>query len=493
MHIGERTRAYPDRVVGDSARAHAFLSYVREDRAKVDRLQRILETAGIPVWRDTNDLWPGEDWRIKIRQAITRESLVFVACFSNSSMSRATTYQNEELLLAVEQFRLRPPTTAWLIPVRLEDCRLPQYDLGAGRTLDSLQRVDLIDDDWDTGAARLVSGVLRVVGTPPGSSLTLPISVERSAHAAADTVKRELAGAPVAISAHDAIRREIERIRTLDLLKADPQRTGYDQIEVVERFLSEARVLAALVATAAYWGAENSDQWWLNDINRLARRPLLSGSLAVLDRPRLPALVIAWAAGIAAVTRDRVDLLTRLFSLPSIRDPGSDNDVPAVLAAAPEWLHVADGLGYLYRLLRPVFVDELVLGREAFIEGWERWQYLLLLASSDLRDRRNTYVPMGRGGIRVDGHDPALPVPYSWIRTELSRLREQHPLLAAGFFEGKAAELERTNDAVANSLAKDAEQADRRLLPPKTGGALPSGLHYPGSFSDDPDYLFGPN
>lgn len=479
-------------MVGDSARAHAFLSYVREDRAKVDRLQRILETAGIPVWRDTNDLWPGEDWRINIRQAITSESLVFIACFSNSSRSKVTTYQNEELLLAVEQFRLRPPTTAWLIPVRLEECDLPQYDLGAGRTLDSLQRVDLIDDDWDTGAARLVAGVLRVVGTPPGSSLTLPMSAEWSSHTAADTVKRELAGSPVAISAHDAIRREIERVRTLDVLKADPQRAGYDQIQVVDRFIAEAGVLAAFVATAAYWGSENSDRWWLHDIHRLARRPLLSGSLAVLDRPRLPALVMAWAAGISAVARDRVDLLTRLFSLPSICDPGSDDEVPAVLAATPEWLHVADGLGYIYWLLRPVFVDELVLGREAFIEAWERWQYLLLLASADVRNRLNIYVPTGRGSIRVDGHDPALPVPYRWVGTELSRLKEQHPLLAAGFFDGKSAELERTNDAVAKRLAEDAEQADWQLLPPNTGGALPSGLHYPGSFTDDPDSLFGP-
>jgi hypothetical protein len=427
-----------------------------------------------------------------VRHAITSESLVFIACFSKTSVSKASTFQNEELLLAVEQFRLRPPTTAWLIPVRFEDCALPQYDLGAGRNLDALQRVDLIDDDWDAGTAKLVTGVLRVVGTPPGSSLSLPITAKRSAstHAAADTVKRELAGAAVAISAHDLIRREIERVGTLDILKADPQSTGHDQLNVVDQFMSEVDILTAVVATAAYWGSESSDRWWLHDINRLARRPLLSGSLAVLDRPRLPALVIAWSAGVAALASDRVDLLTRLFALPSIRDPGSESDVPAILAATPEWLHVNDGLGRLYRLLRPVFVDDLALGREAFVEAWERWQYLLLLASWDVRNRRRIFAPMERTGIRVDGLNPVLPVPYGWMRSDLARHATQHPLLAAGYFDGDPAELEIANDDVGKRLAEEAENADWRLIPPNTGGVLPSGLHYPGSFSDDPDSLY---
>ena len=66
-----------DRVAG-----HAFISYVREDSPRVDRLQRALEAAGVRVWRDTADLWPGEDWRAKIRQAIVDGALVFIACFS---------------------------------------------------------------------------------------------------------------------------------------------------------------------------------------------------------------------------------------------------------------------------------------------------------------------------------------------------------------------------------------------------------------------------
>lgn len=63
----------------------------------------MLEGVGVPVWRDTASLWPGEDWRAKVRDAITRDALVFIACFSGHGAARQKSYQNEELLLAVER------------------------------------------------------------------------------------------------------------------------------------------------------------------------------------------------------------------------------------------------------------------------------------------------------------------------------------------------------------------------------------------------------
>jgi TIR domain len=65
----------------------------------------------VQVWRDTADLPSGEYWREKIRQAITKDSLVFLACFSKKSLSRETSYQNEELILAIEQIRIRRPAS----------------------------------------------------------------------------------------------------------------------------------------------------------------------------------------------------------------------------------------------------------------------------------------------------------------------------------------------------------------------------------------------
>lgn len=147
-----------------SVTGHVFISYVREDSHRVDELQRTLRAAGIPVWRDTADLWPGEDWRVEIRRAITDNALVFIACFSRASLARGKTYQNEELTLAIEQMRLRRPDEPWLIPVRFDDCGIPDRDIGGGRTLASIQRADLFGDRSGNGAARLVEAVLQVLG-----------------------------------------------------------------------------------------------------------------------------------------------------------------------------------------------------------------------------------------------------------------------------------------------------------------------------------------
>jgi TIR domain len=172
------------------APGHAFISYVREDRERVNRLQAVLEGAGIKVWRDTADLWPGQDWKIEIRKAITAHSLAFIACFSENTEARVTSYENEELILAVEQMRLRAPGHAWLIPVRFAECATPAFDLGAGRRLDSLQRVDLFDGSWELGIPRLVRAVLGILHAPncePGALVLGVAGWDGQRHAAVGT------------------------------------------------------------------------------------------------------------------------------------------------------------------------------------------------------------------------------------------------------------------------------------------------------------------
>lgn len=151
-----------------STAGHAFLSYVREDSPQVDKLQRVLERAGVPVWRDTADLWPGEDWRAKIRHAITNNALAFIACFSQASISRYKSYQNEELMLAIDQMRMRPANDPWLIPVRFNECEIPDREIGAGRTLASIQRADLFGDSAEEASERLVAAILRILGRNSG-------------------------------------------------------------------------------------------------------------------------------------------------------------------------------------------------------------------------------------------------------------------------------------------------------------------------------------
>jgi len=203
---------------------HVFLSYVREDSAKVNRLQRLLEKAGVSVWRDTADLWPGEDWAAKIRHAITNDALVFIACFSSAGVTRKRSYQREEVLLAVQELRQRRPDEPWLIPVRFDACTLPDLDIGAGRTLASIHWVDLFGPQSGKSAARLVTAVQRILAA-------------QSRHVEADG-KPSLVGKPV------DDRRKSDRLTTARTLRSRPQQPlseeqGGSRSEQIDELLTD--------------------------------------------------------------------------------------------------------------------------------------------------------------------------------------------------------------------------------------------------------------
>ncbi|GAA2500462.1 hypothetical protein [Winogradskya humida] len=85
---------------------YAFISYLREDSAEVDRLVAALRAHGV-----------------------------------------------EELRL-----RLRPRDRRWFLPVRLGPCEIPALELGAGETLEDLHAVDLAED-WDAAVQQLVRAI----------------------------------------------------------------------------------------------------------------------------------------------------------------------------------------------------------------------------------------------------------------------------------------------------------------------------------------------
>ena len=161
---------------------HVFISYAREDAGHIDKLRAILNAAGIPYWLDTADLWPGEDWRAKIQEAIRGDALAFLACFSCRGIALPKGFHNEELTLAVEELRLRRPDDPWLIPVRLDECQIPDRAIGGGRLLADLQRIDLFGNGYAANAERLVMAIRRVLGLDTQStSAGVPQNVSEQA------------------------------------------------------------------------------------------------------------------------------------------------------------------------------------------------------------------------------------------------------------------------------------------------------------------------
>lgn len=319
---------------------HAFISYVREDAARVDRLQRILEAAGIRVWRDTAELWPGDDWRSQIRRAVTTNTLVFIACFSSHSVARELSYQNEELNLAIEQLRLRRPDRTWLIPVRFDDVELPDLEIGAGRTLNSLQRADLIGDSWDEGAARVVAGVLRILGRsvpPPTEILT------ESLEAQLRLVLRDPAGGidlddmlmPIAEDVRVAIMNEEAFPSSSSALQAAEPEASLYIVSVVDEYLALLTTALQALAVMAQWSTEAQLPTLRRFFERLLPRNAGGSGMVVLTGIRwFPLVPCLYSGAIAAVHRRNFGVLRTLAIDAMVRDP-LDGSLPVIARANP--------------------------------------------------------------------------------------------------------------------------------------------------------------
>jgi hypothetical protein len=83
-----------------------------------------LREGGFNTWLDEEALLPGQDWAFQISKAV-RESHIVLACLSKTSITKEGHVQ-KEIKQALDVADEKPEETIFLIPVRLEDCEIPQ-------------------------------------------------------------------------------------------------------------------------------------------------------------------------------------------------------------------------------------------------------------------------------------------------------------------------------------------------------------------------------
>ena len=125
---------------------HVFLAYVMEDAAPAERLYEALQAEGFRPWMDVRNLVPGQNWPRAIERAIECSDF-FVPCFSRNSVNKWGGFQ-AEIRYALDCARRVPLDDIFIVPVRLDECRVPR----------SIQRefqyIDLFPD-WTRGLQRL--------------------------------------------------------------------------------------------------------------------------------------------------------------------------------------------------------------------------------------------------------------------------------------------------------------------------------------------------
>jgi hypothetical protein len=121
---GERVLVAPERSAESGLPLRVFLCHSSEDKPIVRELHRRLRDDGVEPWLDEEEILPGQDWQREITNALRTTHAVLV-CVSSRSMSKAGYLQREikEVLSIADE---QPPGTIFVIPVRLEDCPVPE-------------------------------------------------------------------------------------------------------------------------------------------------------------------------------------------------------------------------------------------------------------------------------------------------------------------------------------------------------------------------------
>lgn len=164
-----------------SHRLRIFLCHSIGDKQAVRDLYRRLRGDGFDPWLDEENLLPGQDWREEISRAVEAAEVVLV-CLSRGSISKRGFVQ-WEIKYALDVADQQPEDTIYLIPLKLEECDIPQrlgrwhwvslYEAkGYERLLSALRR-RAESSPVHTGAAKLQGGEAGSVDPAPRSTKTL--------------------------------------------------------------------------------------------------------------------------------------------------------------------------------------------------------------------------------------------------------------------------------------------------------------------------------
>lgn len=100
-----------------------FISFASGDRSKAQELHTYLSAQGTDSWLDTENLLPGQDWKMEIDKALDEIDLILL-CLWKTSVTREG-YVQKEMRLALDRALEIPQGEIFLIPARFEEVDLP--------------------------------------------------------------------------------------------------------------------------------------------------------------------------------------------------------------------------------------------------------------------------------------------------------------------------------------------------------------------------------
>jgi hypothetical protein len=283
-----------------------------------------------------------------------------------------------------------------------------------------------------------------------------------SATIAAETVKRYVVDPTARIQLHDLIVRETRELCTRLNQENFPQGTPFNkdtrnarckQLEAI------SEVLLAAFPPLVFWGdSQVINSWVTRSIQMVGTSWHVVGGhmhgewMRVM---RYPALLLTYAAGLAALTRKEFSSLREFLENSIVDESGASR--PVILNVYPgsvssqrdERTGTArdEFLGYhIHLLLRPHFRD-IIPSDHDYLATFHLFEYILALVVADLRNGGAYWPTWFAAGARFVKEGPSQLIDAEIARNDV-------PLVKAGFFKGSLERLKSIKPSLDEKLAQ---------------------------------------
>lgn len=134
-----------------------FICYSRNDEVRVIEIVEKLKKAGIKTWIDINNLSLGKNVDSEIEDSI--KSCALFLCFLSQTALGKPGYRHKEIKKAIEYAMELPPDQIYIIPIKLEECEVPN----GYKDLNKINNLHLYEKDPDKQIQRLKEQILYVL------------------------------------------------------------------------------------------------------------------------------------------------------------------------------------------------------------------------------------------------------------------------------------------------------------------------------------------
>ena len=212
----------------------------------------------------------------------------------------------------------------------------------------------------------------------------------------------------------------------------------------VRRYEAACTTLLTMAPIAGFWAEEEHHTVWQRALQRLASRPMTSGTVVWLEMQRYPATLLLYALGLGAVEGNRLGFLRSLLSTKLHGEYQEDESAAQVLppyslfSRGRDSTKLLEGMerhyaplnDWMHDALRP-YADRIVSNDSQYTRTFDKLEILIALGAGHIRTFTGRYwAPPGAFGYRHQTRE----VIFREIEESLATLQLRSPFVTSGIF-----------------------------------------------------------